>query len=74
MPDASIDVHVPPPQSKGGAVNESILVDDLKDFVQGAVRLVHGVAKSSRGDDGEKEKKGAGDTAGEDTPTAYSHR
>lgn len=62
-----------PAQSKGGAANESVLVDDLKDFVQGAVRLVHGAAKNSGGGDGEK-KGGGGGTAGEDTPTAYSNR
>lgn len=61
-----------PPQSKGGAANESVLVDDLKDFVKGAVRLVHGVAKSSGG--GDAAKKGEGGADGEDTPTAYSHR
>eukprot|EP00903_Cladosiphon_okamuranus_P014515 g13464.t1 len=61
-------------KSKGGAANESVLVDDLKDFVQGAVRLVHGVANSSGGGDAEKSGVEAGGPAGEDVPTAYSHR
>lgn len=75
--------HSPPPvlgilgcasclQSKGGEANESVLVDDLKGFVQRAVKLVHGVAAAIK----EKEARGGAPKArtGEDAPTAYSHR
>eukprot|EP00752_Nemacystus_decipiens_P011823 g10491.t1 len=71
---AVLGLGVNDPNSKGGAVNESVLVDDLKDFVQGAVRLVHGVAKSCGTGDADKKKGGGGGAAGEDSPTAYSKR
>lgn len=49
-----------------------MLVDDLKGFVQRAVRLMHGVAAATK----ENEEAGGAEKAGtgEDGPTAYSHR
>ncbi|CAM9782219.1 unnamed protein product [Scytosiphon promiscuus] len=68
-----IGLGVNDPESKGGKVNESVLVDDLKGFVQSAVRLMHGVAAATKKKEGGgPERTGTG--AGEDAPTAYSHR
>lgn len=36
-------------QAKAAAPNESVLVDDLKAFVSGTVRLVHGLSKPVAG-------------------------
>lgn len=36
-------------QSRAGAPNENVLVEDLKLFVQSAVRMVHGVAREGKG-------------------------
>lgn len=60
-------------KAKGGAVNESILVDDLKGFVDGAIRLLHGVAKgdttaaAAAGAEGGKERI-------DEAPTGYTNR
>ncbi|CAM9392875.1 unnamed protein product, partial [Ectocarpus sp. 13 AM-2016] len=76
LPDSAVvGLGVHDPESKGGAANESVLVDDLKGFVRSAVRLVHSVAESG----GKEEKAGSSpggvkEGAGEDTPTAYSNR
>lgn len=53
--------------------NESVLVDDLKGFVQGAIRLLHGVAKG--GGDGATAvaAEGAKERA-DDAPGGYTNR
>lgn len=54
-------------------MNESVLVDDLKGFVQGAIKLLHGVAK------GEAAATAAGMAEGgkertDDAATGYTNR
>lgn len=40
-------------QAHPGEPNESVLVDDLREMVAGAVRMLHGISKTSEGVDGE---------------------
>ncbi|CAN0350361.1 unnamed protein product [Ascophyllum nodosum] len=75
LPTSSvIGVGVNDPESRAGTSNENILVDDLKLFVQSAVRVVHGVAK--QGGNGEKVSAGSIERK-QDRPlsgVAYTHR